>query len=96
MKKILFTVKLLKTLKRDTVMVNIDELLFSKYIKINYSWSKSGMSSNLSTEKVKGSVGIISSIMSDGLSFTGILKATVTSKIFIEYIKSLLITWNQL
>ena len=25
MKKILFTVKLLKTLKRDTVMVNIDE-----------------------------------------------------------------------
>ena len=77
-------------------MVNIEEWLFSKYTKINYSWSKSGMSSNLSTEKVKGSVGIISSIMSNGLSFTGIWKGTVTSKTFIEYIKSQLITWNQL
>ena len=77
-------------------MVNIDEWLFSKYTKINYSWNKLGMSSNLSTEKVKGSVGIISSIMFNGLSFTGIWKGTVTSKTFIEYIKSLLITWNQL
>ena len=96
MKKTSYAVKLLKVISKDTIMINADECIFSKTTKINYSWSKTGVASNLSTEKIKGSIGIVSSIASNGVSITGIKKGTITSKSFIEYIENLTIIWRRL
>ena len=45
------------------------------------------MPSNLSTQIIKGSVSIVSSIASNGMSITGVRKETITSSSFIEYMK---------
>ena len=94
--KTLYAVKLLKVVSKDTIMINVDECRFSKTTKINNSWSKTGVASNLSTENIKGSIGIVSSIASNGVSITGIRKGTITSKSFIECIENLTIIWKRL
>ena len=86
LKKTLFVVKLLKIIRRSTLLVNIDEWIISYSTKSNYSWSKKGVPVNLSTTILKGSLSVVSAICSNGVSITGIRKGTMESSTFIEYI----------
>ena len=70
--------------------MNIDESVISSTTKANYSWSIKGEPSNLSTIVYTGSVSIISSIFSNGVSISGIRKGTITSSSFIEYVDHML------
>ena len=90
LKKILFWVKLLKTIRRSSLLVNIDESTISHSIKPDYSWSKKGFPSNVSTIVLKGSISVVTGILSNGVSITGIWNSTIESRSFIEFIGHLL------
>ena len=90
LKKILYTVKICKILHKSAILINVDKSTFSQSTKSNYSWSRRGQPSNLSSIIFKGSISIISAIMSNGMSFTGIRVDTIKSKTFVEYIGHLL------
>ena len=94
--KILFTVKLLKIVRRSTLLLNIDESVISHPTKSNYSWSRKGTPANLSTMILKGSISVVSAICSNGVSITGLRKGTITSRSFIQYIDHLFKVWNRL
>ena len=96
LKKILFTVKLLKIVRRSTLLVNIDESVISHSTKSNYSWSQKGTPANLSTMLLKGSISVVSAICSNGVSITGLRKGTITSRSFIQFIDHLFKVWSRL
>ena len=96
LKKVLFSVKLLKLIDRYSLLINIDEATISQSTKSNYSWSVKGIPSNLSTITLKGSICIVSAIMSNGVSITGMKKGTIKSSTFIEFIQNLLTVWDKL
>ena len=96
LKKTLFVVKLLKIIRRSTLLVNIDEWIISYSTKSNYSWSKKGVPANLSTTILKGSISVVSAICSNDVSITGIRKVTIESSTFIEYIDHLFTVLSRL
>ena len=96
LRKILFLVKLCKLIKRGSILVNIDEAVYSPPTKINYSWNRIGMTSNRSTTLFSESVSIVSSILSNGISITGVRIGTIKSNTFIEYIGHLIYVCKRL
>ena len=48
LKKILFLVRLSKMINRQSILTNVDESVFSRSTKANYSWPRKGEPSNLS------------------------------------------------
>ena len=95
-KKILFSIKLLKVINKSTILINVDESTFSYNIKPNYSWSKRGWPANLSNAIMKGSVSVISRILSNGLSISWVGKQNINSELFIEFIVHMLGIWKKL
>ena len=95
-KKILFSVKICKMKNKSTILVNVDESIFSSSTKSNYSWGKKGFPLNILSIIFKGSISIVSAIISNGISFTRVRIGTIKSKTFVEYIKHLLSVWNKL
>ena len=96
LKKILFTIKLWRTISKSTVLINVDESSITKSTKTNYSWGWKGIPLNLPIQSIKGSIGLVTAIMSNGVSVTGIRKGTIKSDSFIEFIEHLLVIWNRL
>ena len=96
LKKVLFAIKLLKIINRFTIIINFDEAMLSYLTKTNYSWNKTGRPSNLSTQNMKGSILIVSSILSNEFSISGLKKGTITSRSFIEYMENLFNLWRKL
>ena len=96
LKKILFCIKLLKIVRRSTLLVNIDESIIFNTTKSNFYWGQKGASSNLSTIGFKGSISIVTAILSNGVSITGIRKGTITSSSFTEYMDHMLTVWARL
>ena len=96
LKKMLFSIKLLKIFRKSWILVNIDESVISNSTKSNYSWSRKGVPTNLSTITMKGSISIVTAILSNGVSITGIRYGTIKSSSFIEYINHLLAIWRKL
>ena len=92
-KKVLFAVKLLKIINNSTVLINIDESSISDSTKANYSWGLKGISKNISATIIKGSINLVTAILSNGISITGIKSGTVKSDTFIEFIEHLLNIW---
>ena len=95
-KKVLFAVKLLKTMDKSTVLINIDESAISNSTKANYSWGPKGIPQNLSTLSIQGWISLITAIASNGMSITGIKRGSVKADTFIEFLKHLLAIWNRL
>ena len=91
LKNILFTIKLWRTISKSTVLINVDESSITKSTKTNYSWEWKGIPLNLPTQSIKGSMGLVTAIMSNGVSVTGIRKGTIKSDSFIEFIEYLLV-----
>ena len=74
------------------VYVNVDEVLFTKSTKINYSWGKSGRQIIVSNISFVGSLAMICAITSRGGWFFSPLTSKNNSLVFIEFIKRL-INW---
>ena len=72
------------------VLVNIDEVIFSKYTKINYSWIRKGRFKFWNNISFSGSLSLIWAITSNGDWFASNLIATHNSKTFVEYISQLM------
>ena len=96
LKQIPFAVKLWRITKKSTIFINVDESTITRSTKINYSWGWKGIPLNLPTLGIKGSIGLVTAIMSNGVSVTGIRKGTIKSDSFIEFIKHLLVIWKRL
>ena len=96
LKKILFSIKVWRIINSSTVFINIDESIITKSTRANYSWGCKGLPLNLSSLSIRGSIGLITAIMSNGISVTGAKKGTIKSSSFIEFIKHLLTIWNRL
>ena len=96
LKKILFSVKLLKLIHKTSLLVNIDESVISYNTKSNYSWSRKGVPSNISNGILKGSIGIVSAIMSDGVSIFCVKKGIINSSSIIEFLQILLKIWERI
>ena len=96
LKKILFLVRLCKMINRCSVLANVDESILSKSTKANYSWSRKGESTNWSTIIFSGSISIVSTILSNGVSVKRAWQGTINSEIFIEYIEHLLVVCKSL
>ena len=77
-------------MNNTTILVNVDESAISNSTKTNYSWGPKGISQSISSINIRGSISIVTAILSCGLTITGIRKGTVRSSTFIEYIKHLL------
>ena len=72
------------------VLVNIDEVIFSKSTKINYSWIKKGRSKFWNNISFSGSLSLIWAITSNGDWFASNLINHHYSKTFVEYISQLM------
>ena len=79
-----------KTIKHDYILVNVDESVLSSSTKINYSWNWKGIPSDRSAILFGGSVSVVSSIQSNGISIIGVRPGTIQYDTFIEYIEHLL------
>ena len=71
-------------------LVNIDEVIFSKSTKINYSWIRKGRSKFWNNISFSGSLSLIWAITSNGDWFASNLITTHNSKTFVEYISQLM------
>jgi len=87
--KVLFAIKIWRTLSSEWVLVSIDESSISRSTKQNYSWIRTGKSGFLKNNFVKGSRSLVSSICSNGISFTTIVKGTTKSGNFKDYLARL-------
>ena len=83
-KKILFAFKIWQQLNNSMTLINIDEALFTKSTKINYSWWKRGVSTSISNQVFRGSVSLVSSILMNGISITWTKSGTINSESFVE------------
>ena len=95
LKKTLFSIKLLNTIRKSTLLANIDESVISNTAKINYSWNRIGSPSNFSTIIYSGSISIVTEILSNDLNITGIRKGTITSNSFVKYIDHMFTIWSR-
>ena len=95
-KKVLFSIKVLKIVKESALLVNVDEATFSHTTKTNYSWSKIGAPANLSTIFLRGSISVVSAILMNGMSITWMKSGTINSDWFIEFMNHLLKVWERL
>ena len=96
LKKALFSIKIIEVLRLSMLLVNVDEASLTDMTRRNYSWSKRGFPSNLSNLIIKESISLMSSILSNGVSVTGLKYGTINSEAFIEYIINLLKVWEAL
>jgi transposase len=85
----LFSVYLAKKLNKIDMLVNVDEATFSRNTKAHYSWLKRGKSCFISNISLKGSISIISWIMTNGVSLSASVSGRINSKVFAEYLDKL-------
>ena len=96
LKKALFSIKIIEVLRQSMLLVNVDEASLTVMTRRNYSWSKRGFPSNLLNLIIKESISLMSSILSNGISVTGLKYGIINSEAFIEYIINLLKVWKVL
>ena len=74
-------------MKKSTILINIDESAIANSTKVNYSWGLKGVPHNASTITIRGSICLVTAILSNGISITAIRQGTIKTYIFVEYIK---------
>ena len=85
-KKALFSINLLKTIGSTDLLINIDECTINRDTRPMYSWSQKNKLVELKGNIFNKSISIIAGISSEGWSFSHLLKTTITSLKFWEYL----------
>ena len=88
--KALFWVNILKMLPRIQLIVNMDEMLLSRSLKVEYSWTVRGNPGWIRNTRFSDSANLISAITSDGWSLTSVHSNTINSKAILSYLCSLM------
>ena len=89
MLKIFYSVRLSWCLSHLGLLVNTDESSFLKSTWNPYSWTQRGEEKAVKGIIFKGSVSVISSIITTGHSYTEVINGTLNSKKFTEYLDRL-------
>ena len=90
LKKTLFSIKIIEVLRQSMLLVNVDEASLTDMTRRNYSWSKKRLPSSLSNLIIRESISLIGSILSNGVSVTGLKYGTINSEVFIKFIGEVL------
>ena len=84
--KCLFAIELSNIVNDSKVLVNIDEVAFSRSTKINYSWSNKGINWSSRNINFSGSLSLIWAITYLGDWWASWLTSTKNSTIFVEFL----------
>ena len=84
--RILFAAYFVDMLRNDTLIVNVDEATISRSLKIEYSWSIKGKSTEFKNAPFSGSVKVIMAILSNGFWFAMLTQSNIDSEVFIEFL----------
>ena len=93
----LFWVYFIKRLEPSTLLINVDESVFSRTSKINYSWSTKGVCAELKNTPFSGSTSMILSILSNGFWMCLLTSYKINSHVSIMFIdkqKKWVSEWN--
>ena len=94
LKKIIFWLEFANLIKPEHILLNIDETLFSKSTKINYSWTMKGVEASVTNSTLIGSLSLLAAITNRGDWYISNLLSRNNSDNFISYIGKLL-NWVQ-
>ena len=86
--KLVFWIEYSNILNDDTILINIDEVLFSNNTKTNYSLEVRGAPNYVSNISFKGSLSVIGTITCQGDWFFSNLVKNNWSEVFIDYLKN--------
>ena len=78
--RVLFWTKFLNDLTEDTLIVNIDETIFNRNWKINYSWGLRGVEKECQNEYLVNSINMILALCSNGSWMALIANDSINSK----------------
>ena len=87
--------KFSKIIHKFEAIMNIDESAFNRNIHSNYSWIQKGSDSPIWNSCFAKSFGLISTITTEGISFSLIRTETTNSKCFVDFIDNLKIYLNK-
>ena len=87
--KRIFAIELSNIISSNQLLINIDEVHFSKSSKTNYSWLNKGGNDFRWNLSFKGSLSMICAITSSGNWFTTNLTEANSTSSFVEYIQKL-------
>ena len=59
-------------MRKSTILINIDESTIKNSTKENYLWSLKEVPHNASTITIRGSICLVTAILSNGISITAI------------------------
>ena len=85
----LFWAYFAQRLEPSTLIINVDESVFSRTSKINYSWSTKGVCAELKNTPFSGSKSMILSIISNGFWMCLLTPHKINSDVFIMFIDKL-------
>ena len=85
-KRVIYCMNLLKTIESTDLVINIDEWTINRNTHPIYSWSQKNKKVEFKSIIFDKSISIISGVSSDGWSFSHLLKTTINSSKFIEYL----------
>ena len=89
MMKGLFSIKVSRIIKNYDILINIDESMFSRTTKANYSWSEKGKESKLMNIWFSNSTSLITVITSFGDTLSANINGSVTNTILIKFLQEL-------
>ena len=88
--KWLFSVRLTKRIASNSLLINIDESIFSRNTKRHYSWFRIGENCSINNTKFSNSISVIAGICSNGTAYCWFVDETITSKLFLEYLRRMI------
>jgi transposase len=89
MLKSYFSVKFLKWIDHLELLANVDESSFNRNTKENYTWSTRGKASRTGNIMFRGSISVITTILSNGKNFSQVMRCNVNSEVFLNYCSDL-------
>ena len=87
--QVYFWVKLAQQLRSWKWILNVDEATISKNTKNNYTWLIRGVQGSIKNIVFGGSLKLITTISSSGMSYTALTARTTNSEVFIDYLTEL-------
>ena len=88
-KRAIFAVEFSKIIKKDDILMNIDESSISRNTRASRSWSNRGEVLELKSINVAESISLISWISSTGWHYNHIRNKSINSQIFSEFVTDL-------
>ena len=87
--KCLFAVKLVKAMNDFSILINIDDTLFSRTTRPSYSWLERGKEWSIGNIWCTNSTSLITEITSTGLVYASSISDSIKGSIIVDYFQGL-------